>query len=169
MAGIFPSDSGGGVPPTQADNAYTPTNIPTCPVLYFSRDCTTTLEAAVMNAILSEIVCAVDKLGFAYNCTNICNLGEALRDIIANVDQRLDALEILDASDIELNPDLNGWGNVQTAIENMALMLATATPATNAAESLPTDMISKSTRAHLLGEPNGWLETVQGFKIPYYT
>jgi hypothetical protein len=53
--------------------------------LYIAPDCTTVLTADQLNAITSEILAAVDRLGFAYNTDRITNLGDALVAVLANV------------------------------------------------------------------------------------
>jgi hypothetical protein len=84
MAAIFPPADKGGVPPgPNVINGYTPNNavIGEGP-LYVAPDCTTVLTADQVNAITSEILAAVDKLGFGYNTNRVDNLGEALSSVI---------------------------------------------------------------------------------------
>ncbi|PWT92085.1 MAG: hypothetical protein C5B54_04120 [Acidobacteria bacterium] len=79
MAGIFPPS---GVPPgVGVCNGFTPTNmvIGQGP-LYASAKCTTLLPDCSFNAILSEILAAVDWLGIPYNANRVDNLGRALRE-----------------------------------------------------------------------------------------
>ena len=93
MAAIFPPADKGGVPPgSNVVNGYSPGN----PVLgegplYVGPDCSTILTDGQMNAIVSEILAAVDELGFAYNSTRIDNLGQALRAIIEQINIELTA------------------------------------------------------------------------------
>lgn len=84
MAAIFPPADKGGVPPgPNVVNGYTPNNtvIGEGP-LYVAPDCTTVLTADQINAITSEILAAVDKLGFAFNTDRVNNLGEALAAVL---------------------------------------------------------------------------------------
>jgi len=82
MAAIFPpSDQGGVAPGPNVCNGYVPEN----PVngggpYYIAADCTTVLTDCQLNAITSEILAAVDRLGYGYNSTRITNLGDALVD-----------------------------------------------------------------------------------------
>lgn len=123
MTGIFPDNQG--VPPVSTVRAYTPANEPLgCEPLYFDTSCTTVLTAEVMNSIISEIVAAVDKLGFAWNCDSITNLGDALsqmftqvnsdiiniQNAITAINQRIDDLT---ADDIEVSPPISGYSNLQ--------------------------------------------------------
>jgi Chaperone of endosialidase len=81
MAAIFPPADKGGVPPgPNVVNGYTPGNavIGEGP-LYASSDCTTIFTAGQLNALTSEILAAVDILGFAYNANSITNLGGAIK------------------------------------------------------------------------------------------
>ena len=87
MAAIFPPQGRGGVAPgPNVVNGFTPTHdvIGEGP-LYISPECSTVLTDGQMNAIVSEILAAVDELGFAYNSTRIDNLGQALNAILSNV------------------------------------------------------------------------------------
>lgn len=84
MAGIFPSPTG--VPPEDAENAYVPANAPIGGApMYYGSECQTTLYAWALNALVSEILAAVDRLGFAYNSTRVDNLGAALADVIGAI------------------------------------------------------------------------------------
>src|SRR5262249_15555852 len=88
MAAIFPPADKGGVPPgSNVVNGFIPTNnvIGEGP-LYTSSDCTTMLTADQLNAIVSEILAAVDRLGFAYNSGHITNLGDALAAMFTALD-----------------------------------------------------------------------------------
>jgi hypothetical protein len=79
-AAIFPPENKGGVPPgPNVCNGYTPMHsvIGEGP-LYISPDCTTILTDCQMNSLASEILAAVDELGFAFNSSRVNNLGEAL-------------------------------------------------------------------------------------------
>lgn len=80
MAAIFPPADKGGIPPgVNVVNGYTPVNhvVGEGP-LYVSSDCTTVLTSDQMNAFTSEILAAVDKLGFPYNSTHVTNLADLL-------------------------------------------------------------------------------------------
>lgn len=80
MAGIFPPAAQGGVPPgPNADNGYDPGIAVTGEgPLYVSNDCTTALVSGQINALASEILSAVDRLGGPFNADKITNLGDAL-------------------------------------------------------------------------------------------
>jgi|GEM_PF-1673174 len=80
MAAIFPPFDQGGKPPgVNIVNGFSPMH----PVtgegpFYVAPDCSTVLTDGQLNAITSEILAAVDELGFAYNSTRIDNLGQSL-------------------------------------------------------------------------------------------
>jgi hypothetical protein len=85
MAAIFPPKAQGGVPPgVDVINGYTPQH----PVvggegpLYAAPDCTTIFTAEQINAISSEILAAVDMLGWSYNSSVVNNLGVVLRALM---------------------------------------------------------------------------------------
>jgi len=80
MAAIFPPASQGGVPPgPNVCNGYTPEHgVSGEGPLYVANDCTTTLTDCQMNALTSELLAAVDRLGFTYNSGSITNLADAL-------------------------------------------------------------------------------------------
>lgn len=87
MAGIFPTPTG--VPPESAENAYIPAIAPIGGApRYYGTECQTILYAWQLNALISEILAAVDRLGYAYNSTRVDNLGAALADVIGAI--RLD-------------------------------------------------------------------------------
>ena len=92
MAAIFPPQDKGGVPPgVSVVNGFTPTH----PVtgegpLFVSPDCSTILTDGQLNAITSEILAAVDELGFAYNSTRIDNLGQSLSARFNQVESDID-------------------------------------------------------------------------------
>jgi len=76
--GIFPP-ADRAVRPQLACNGYNPTH----PVrgrgpFYAGADCDTPLTQCSYNAIISEILCAIDKLGFSYDECSVCNLADAL-------------------------------------------------------------------------------------------
>lgn len=97
MSGIFPDESSGGVPPEDATNSYEPENTPTCDPRFFGRECQTVLRPDQLNALISEILCAVDTLGSPYNCALVCNLGAALQFSFDAVYARInDAIQGLD-------------------------------------------------------------------------
>jgi hypothetical protein len=80
MAAIFPPAAEGGVPPgPTVINGWTPVNtvIGEGP-LYCSPTCTTILTDDQLNALTSEILAAVDRLGFPFNTNILTNLGDAL-------------------------------------------------------------------------------------------
>lgn len=84
MAAIFPPADKGGVPPgPNVVNGFIPANavIGEGP-LYTSTDCTTLLTADQLNAMVSELLAAVDHLGFAFNTSRIDNLGVALSSVL---------------------------------------------------------------------------------------
>jgi len=87
MSAIFPPEAQGGVPPgPEVCNGYTPTH----PVsgggpFYVAHDCTTTLTDCQMNGITSEILAAVDRLGFAYDSMRVTNLADALTALFNNL------------------------------------------------------------------------------------
>ena len=98
MSGIFPDESSGGVLPEDATNSYEPENTPTCDPRFFGRECQTILRPDQLNALISEILCAVDTLGFPYNCTLVCNLGSALQfsfdAVYARINEAIQGLDI---------------------------------------------------------------------------
>src|SRR5262245_30652123 len=80
MAGIFPPAGQGGVPPgPNVVNGYTPANavLGEGP-LYYSATCTTILTADALNALTSELLAALDKLGISWDAGKLTNLGDAL-------------------------------------------------------------------------------------------
>jgi len=90
MAAIFPPEEMGGVPPGPGVvNGYIPahTVIGNGP-FYVASDCSTMLTDGQMNALTSEPLAAVDRLGFSFNANLVTNLGDAL---VARFDQKLDA------------------------------------------------------------------------------
>jgi len=80
MAAIFPPASKGGVPPgPNVCNGYTPERgVAGEGPLYVAHDCTTVLTDCQLNAITSEILAAVDRLGFVYDSGRITNLADSL-------------------------------------------------------------------------------------------
>src|SRR5262245_56296093 len=77
MAGIFPPN--GQPPGPYICNGFTPHHTPTTgPPLYAPPDCTSTLLDCTFNAIISEILAAVDYLDQPYNGMRVDNLGLAL-------------------------------------------------------------------------------------------
>ena len=92
MAAIFPPQNKGGVPPgPNVCNGFSPTH----PVIgegpsYVAPDCTTTLTDCQLNALVSELLAAVDELGFPYNSNRIDNLGQALRSLFDGIMSDLD-------------------------------------------------------------------------------
>jgi len=80
MAAIFPPSDKGGVPPgPNVCNGYTPErSVSGEGPFYVANDCTTVLTDCQLNAITSEILAAVDRLGFTYDSTRITNLADAL-------------------------------------------------------------------------------------------
>src|SRR5215471_16882279 len=105
MAAIFPPLGQGGVPPgPNICNGFTPEHrvIGEGP-LYVAPDCTTALTDCNFNAIISEILSAVDALGFAYNTGRVDNLGQAFTDAIAAIYRAID-LRVLRAGDTMEGP-----------------------------------------------------------------
>lgn len=97
MSGIFPDESSGGALPEDATNSYDPENPATCEPRFFGRNCETFLRPDQLNALISEILCAVDTLGLPYNCSLVCNLGTALQLSFDAVYARInDAIQGLD-------------------------------------------------------------------------
>lgn len=87
MAAIFPP---AGKPPGPAIcNGFTPHHrvIGEGP-LYAPADCTSVLTDCTFNAIVSEILAAVDALGYAYNTGRVDNLGEALLEKLDELNRR---------------------------------------------------------------------------------
>lgn len=85
VAAIFiPPDKGGVVPGPSVCNGYVPEHRVTGNggPWYVSADCTTVLTDCVMNSLTSEILAAVDHLGYPYNSSRVDNLGEALADTV---------------------------------------------------------------------------------------
>jgi len=90
MAGIFPSPTG--VPASDTDNGYEPAIPPIGgPARFYGPNCETTLYHWALNALVSEILAAVDRLGYAYNSSRVDNLGAALADVIGNIELTLTA------------------------------------------------------------------------------
>ena len=90
MAGIFPSPTG--VPASDTDNGYEPAIPPIGgPARFYGPNCETTLYYWALNALVSEILAAVDRLGYAYNSSRVDNLGAALADVIGNIELTLTA------------------------------------------------------------------------------
>jgi len=92
MAAIFPPADKGGVPPgMNVVNGFTPIH----PVIgegpyYVAPTCSTVLTDGQMNALTSEVLAAVDELGFAYNSSRIDNLGQALSSRHQQIESDLD-------------------------------------------------------------------------------
>lgn len=89
MAAIFPPS---GKPPSPAIcNGFTPEHrvIGEGP-LYAPADCTSVLTDCTFNAIVSEILAAVDALGVPYNAGRVNNLGAALASTFDEVNRRID-------------------------------------------------------------------------------
>jgi hypothetical protein len=93
MAGIFPPQAEGGVPPSTPGvvNAYTPVNtvIGEGP-LYADQACNTNLTDDQMNGLTSEILAAVDICGteysMTYNSNKLTNLGEVMEYRLTHID-----------------------------------------------------------------------------------
>jgi len=87
MAAIFPPPDRGGVPPgSNVVNGYTPANPVTgAGPYYVAPDCSTILTDGQLNALTSEVLAAVDELGFAFNSARIDNLGIALSGSFGHV------------------------------------------------------------------------------------
>src|SRR5215471_7560897 len=85
MAGIFPpADKGGRPPGGNVCNGFSPTH----PVigegpLYAAGECSTVLKDCTFNAIVSELLAAVDALGVPFNANRVNNLGTALQAALA--------------------------------------------------------------------------------------
>lgn len=101
MAGIFPSPTG--VPADETDGGYEPALTPIGgPALFYGRECQTMLYYWALNALTSEILAAVDRLGYAYNSNRVDNLGAALADILGNMQLSLTAA-LDDIADLEID------------------------------------------------------------------
>lgn len=84
MAGMFPNAIDGGVSPDLVPFSYDPDIAPeNTNALYYPDNCGVRLRPEVLNALISEIACVVDKAGLAYDGTNLCNLQEAITSMIA--------------------------------------------------------------------------------------
>jgi hypothetical protein len=85
MSGIFPNVIDGAVVPSSAANAFTPTITPVNTTAnYFSSSCNLKLRAELLNSLISEIACAVDSSGLAYNAASRCNLSLAIKKLITD-------------------------------------------------------------------------------------
>lgn len=85
MSGIFPEASDGGVPPEAASNGFDPTNPPTSgAALYYGNGCGVVLRPVVLNSLISEIACITDKAGRNYDPGDVCNLYNAVMDLITS-------------------------------------------------------------------------------------
>lgn len=78
MTGIFVDQAMGGAAAATAENAYDPHNAPNCSALYFPKGCGVPVSSSQMNAWISELSCAVDSLGIAWDCGSTCNLAKAV-------------------------------------------------------------------------------------------
>lgn len=117
MAGIFPPQANGGKPPGPAIcNGFTPTHhvIGEGPS-YIAADCTTVLTDCNFNAIVSELLAAVDRLGFPYNAGSVTNLGDAIQATITEIYRAIDA-RVLREGDTMEGP-LILWRDPQSALE----------------------------------------------------
>lgn len=84
MSGIFPNQADGAVVPSNAQSAYDPVIDPlNTNSDYFASGCNIKLRAEVLNSIISEIACVVDKAGRAYDATSRCNLHLSIAALIA--------------------------------------------------------------------------------------
>lgn len=114
MAGIFPP---AGKPPGPAIcNGFTPTHhvIGDGP-RYAPADCTSVLTDCTFNSIVSEILAAVDRLGFPYNAGSVTNLGDAIQATVTEIYRALDA-RVLREGDTMEGP-LILWRDPQGALE----------------------------------------------------
>lgn len=105
MAAIFPPSNQGGVPPgPSVCNGYSPEHhvLGEGP-LYVAADCTTTLTDCQANSWTSELLAAVDKLGYPYNSGRVDNLGIALRDTVDILNARI-AVKVNRAGDTMEGP-----------------------------------------------------------------
>lgn len=77
MSGIFPS---AGVGATNATNSVPGANVSSgCSALWYPPRCNPRFDPAQANAVISEIVNAVNCAGLAYDCSRLDNLCRALR------------------------------------------------------------------------------------------
>ena len=92
MSGIFPAD---GVSPSEAVNAYAPTTSPVagCVEQFYAPGCVSLIDVGALNALISEVLAAIDGAGIAYDCSKITNLADAIAAREAVLIARLDALE----------------------------------------------------------------------------
>jgi hypothetical protein len=84
MTGPFPNSANGGVVPSAAPHAYTPTapNCTTAPTFY-ANGCLLQLTPEVMNSLISEMLCVVDKSTSCWDTASNCNLYNAIEKLIA--------------------------------------------------------------------------------------
>ena len=123
MSGIFPTPTG--VPAEDTDNGYEPALAPIGgPARFYGRECQTVLYYWALNALTSEILAAVDRLGYAYNSSRVDNLGAALADVVGNLQAHLTSLDNLtasldarvDAAELDIDDLETAMGVVQTTL-----------------------------------------------------
>lgn len=106
MAGIMPD---GGVAPNQASNTEAGALLKVgCTSLWHANRCQPRFDPASANAIISEILNAVNAGGFEYDCTKLDNLATALaiHEISGNTSQNFDQTNIESGSNKKI-----GGGN----------------------------------------------------------
>lgn len=75
---IFPRS---GVPAAQANRAYVPTITPVSgcdPKFYPTGNCQTRIDGEALNAVMSQILCVLDRAEIAYDCNSLCQLADAI-------------------------------------------------------------------------------------------
>lgn len=160
MAGIFPSPTG--VPAAQAENAYEPANAPIGgPPRFYGAECQTILYAWQLNALISEILAAVDRLGYAYNSTRVDNLGAALIDVIdairLDVSQAQTDITALAGRMTDAETDIDA---IQTQLGTIGTTLAAHATAINNINTYLTNLEAGQVK---LDPPIGGFTNVEAF------
>lgn len=79
MTGILPNN---GVPPSQTTNGIqAPDLAGDCENLYYGPRCNPRLDPFAMNALISEVINALNAIGQAYDCTRLDNLAAAFQTL----------------------------------------------------------------------------------------
>lgn len=76
MAGIFPS---GGTDPQNTLNAVVGRVIAGCKALFYRSNCNPRFDPVATNALISELINAVNRVGLDYDCSRLDNLGIAIQ------------------------------------------------------------------------------------------
>lgn len=80
MTGILPNN--GVIPSATQNGIESPTLAPGCDNLYYGPRCNPRLDPFAMNAVISELINAINATGTAYDCSRLDNLATALQSLV---------------------------------------------------------------------------------------